>query len=378
VQIINAKDMYQIENFRQQWEALLAENEKEENLDDLIRSYEWIDHLTTHKKNDNVYIAIEKSASNKIIGVVPFTLSEFSLKFDLKSHVLRHKELQVIWILGNDLLLSDDEKSYDSFFKMILEEFPKSRGIYFESVKQDQYLWNYLNNSKNLGKQYFTYLPEGKRDYVYLKLPDTYDEYWTHHKCCHKKDTMRKIKKIEEQFGSNNLRCFQSEDTVSSFLNIATAIAKKSWQYEVIGQRINNDRSAIENKKDLARRKIFHSYILYGGDTPIACAVGYCYKGTWTGDEIAFNKDYSKFSPGWVMICSIIENLIEQRFKRINLGVGEGAHKSRVANRKITDCALLLLKKNLQNYILIKDHTGYSLTKRYLKKFSGTSKKSEL
>ena len=75
------------------------------------------------------------------------------------------------------------------------------------------------------------------------------------------------------------------------------------------------------------------------------------------------------------MMCAIIENLIEQKFESVNLGVGEGAHKSRVCNRQITDFSLLLLKKNLTNLILIKEHAGFEKTKRYLKKFTDESKK---
>jgi hypothetical protein len=375
VKFIKVTDITHIQNLKTKWEELIESHWNEEHLDDLYRSFDWVEHLVCKKKNQNIFVTVVKTARNKLIGLIPFTGTDYTLKFDLKSHKLFTVSLPVVWILGSDLILPHKDNFYDQFFSKISNEFPHLQGIYFESVKENSYLFNYLKESGIIEDNFFLYLPEHYRNYYYVALPDSFETYRDSLKSKRRNNLTKKIKAIKGNFGKIELRSFETEHSVPSFIEEAIMVSKKSWQYQIIGQRIDNSIVSIENKMDLARRNIFYSFVLYGGDVPLAFSLGYRHNATYLGEEIAYDKDFADFSPGIVLMYLIIENLINNGIRRLNMGVGEGFHKYSLANRQIKDAAVLLLRKNPSNIVYLNLHKYFMTTKRVFKKVYDSIKK---
>jgi hypothetical protein len=368
LQYINLTDISEVQKVKTDWDDLLDKHKNEENLDDLYRSSDWIEHLVKQKQSKNVYIAVIRVDKNKIIGIIPFTRSNYQLKFDVKSYTLFAKERHVAWILGSALILPQTINIYDHFFKSLMEEFPDLQGIYFETLKENSFLFDYLKKSANFTDNYFLYLPEGLRNYYYLVLPQTFESYLQALRSKKRKNIERRISTIKEHVGMVRLQSFHTADSVRPFMAAAMQVVRNSWQYQVIGQRLNDSEKSIENKMDLAKRGIFHGYVLFGGDKPLAFSLGFNYQSIYTGEETAYQKDFAAYSPGIVLIYLMIEDLIRQGIGRLNMGVGEGSHKHSFANRQTRDAAVLLVRKNPGNRVLIALHQSFMMLRNFLRK----------
>lgn len=368
LQYIKVTDIADLQRFKTDWNDLLDKHGNEENLDDLYRSPDWIEHLVQQKQSKNVYIAVIRVDKNKIIGIIPFTLSNYHLKFDVKSYTLFTKARYVAWILGSELVLPHTINIYDHFFKSLTEEFPDLQGIYFETIKENSFLFEYLKKSANITDNYFLYLPDGLRNYYYVVLPRSFENYMQALRSKRRKNLERKISAIKENVGMIRLQSFHTADSVGSFMTSAMQVVRNSWQYKVIGQRLNDSEKSIENKIDLAKRGIFHSYVLFGGKRPLAFSLGYNYQSVYSGEEIAYHKDFAAYSPGIILIYMMIEDLIRQGISRLNMGVGEGSHKHSFANRQIRDAAILVVRKNPANSVLIVFHKSFIMLRNFLRK----------
>ena len=322
------------------------------NVDLIFQSLPWFEHLIASGASNMLFVAIVRDADNNITGVMPFTISTQSIILDIYARTLGKFNFKIAFILGSEPALSRDASLYDEFLASLNKQFPDIDGVYFESVKQDSFLWDYLEKHSSLDKSYIKYLPSNTRSYEMVNFPDTFEEYFQSRKPKQRTDYRRRLRVLEKDFKEVKLVSCSTVADIERHYESILEIVRDTWQYKIVGNRIQE----IGKYIDLAERDLLSCYILICDDLPMAFDLGFTYKGIHQGDETGYRQSYRKYSPGLIMQILRLEALCNQGVKTTSFGSGDAYYKSKLSNETLTDAAILLLKKGLKNRLKTETH----------------------
>jgi hypothetical protein len=143
-----------------------------------------------------------------------------------------------------------------------------------------------------------------------------------------RKELRRTTKRIQADFERVEVKCFERADEIESMLRDMECIAAKSYQRKIgVGFR---DTAVLRQHTLLqARKGWLRGYILYVGAKPIAFSLGCLYDGVFYSDDMAFDPDFTKCSPGTVLQARVLEDLCARQAKGIDFGPGDALYKAR-------------------------------------------------
>ncbi len=97
-------------------------------------------------------------------------------------------------------------------------------------------------------------------------------------------------------------------------------------------------------------------FVLFIGETPVAYLYCPCAKGVYEYQYVGFRPDYSRWSPGTVLLLMVFEALFadpEATAFDFTEGAGEGSHKAFYATDSVEFETVVLLRRTLRNHALI-------------------------
>ena len=352
VEVIAADEEWRQDDVLEYWSNTAMEYS---NVDLIFQSLPWFEHLIASGESDTLFVAIVRDTDNNITGVTPFTICAQSIILDIYARTLGKFNFEVAFILGSEPALVRDNSLYNEFLTALNQRFSKIDGVYFESVKQNSFLWSYLENHSTLDKSYVKYLPSDTRSYELVNFSGNFEQYFQSRKAKQRTDYRRRLRVLEKDFKEVKLvSCYTVADIEQHYESILE-IVKDTWQYNIVGNRIQE----IGKYIDLAERGLLSCYILMCDDLPMAFDLGFTYKGIHQGDETGYKQSYRKYSPGLVMQLLRLEELSNQGVKTTSFGSGDAYYKSKLSNETLTDAAILLLKKSLKNRLKIEAHRTF-------------------
>lgn len=183
-----------------------------------------------------------------------------------------------------------------------------------------------------------------------------FDDYLSRFKGKTLNSLKRKLKKVEK---SNREKescvCFQFENDVEIFLDIAKSISEKSYQEKLLGRSLPTGDEFIIKLKSLAASGNFRGYILYAEDTPIAYNLCPIYgDGIMLYDYTGYDPEYSRYSAGTVLQYNIIEQCFsDPNIHAYDLCTGEGKHKEFFANGSTPCCDVYFFPVNARFFLLV-------------------------
>jgi len=361
VEIISANEEWKSDEVLDYWNTSALESE---NVDIIFQSLPWFEHLIASGESDMLFLAVIRDKNNGIIGLTPFMISAQSIILDIYARTLGSFTFKVAFILGSEPCLAKDNAIHDEFLMSLNKRFPEIDGVYFESVKQNSFLWGYLENHSKVEKSYIKYLPSNTRSYELVNFPGSFEQYFQTRKSKQRTDYRRRLRTLEKDFNIVKIISCSSPEEVEDFLERVMEIVQDTWQYNVIGNRIQEKEKYI----DLAKRGLLSFYILMCDDLPMAFDLGYIYKGIHQGDETGYRQTYRKYSPGLIIQLLRLEELCNQGIKTTSFGSGDAYYKSKLSNETLTDAAILLLKRNFKNRLKIEIHRLFHLGIKAIKK----------
>ena len=323
-----------------------------DNVDLIFQSLPWFEHLIATGVSDSLFVAIVRDNENKIKGVTPFTISTQSIILDIYARTLGKFNFKVAFILGSEPAMMHEDIIYDEFLLSLYHQFPEIDGIYFESVKQDRFLWRYLEERTGMDKSSIKYLPSNTRSYELINFPASYEEYFQSRKAKQRTDYRRRLRVLEKDFSEVKILSCSTAAEIEQYYDTILKIVRDTWQYRIVGNRIQ----AKEKYIDLANRGLLSCFILICDDIPMAFDLGFVYKGIHQGDETGYRQSYRQYSPGLIMQLLRLEELCKQGVRTTSFGSGDAYYKSKLSNETLTDAAILLLKKDLKNKFKVSSH----------------------
>ena len=347
------------------------------NINNIYQSVEWYDHLCRTTPEIDIRLIVVENTKNEIVGIVPIVVSDYYIKFDVYSRVYWKIKLKCVYILGSKPLISNSETDvFTEVMNEIWANIYDCKMIYFDSIPKYSDIWNVIKGYNTFGSTYIKHIPESERISTCIELPDTFEQYNSKFKSKTRRKLTQKIRKMQKSpLGEMYFELVDNEASLRSFLEDAVIVSRNSWQYNTIGERISNDDVTFLKYKDLIDKKIFRSYIIKLGDVPCAFAIGYKYGDMYNYIEIAFDKKYSKYSPGRLLLYMIIEDLIKiGTIKKLSFGIGYSSYKQEFGNHHYKDSSVLLLRKTFSNFFIKICHSFFynliEITKSILSKIN--------
>ena len=364
----------QAAGIRAMWEQLTRLSS---NIDVLYQSPEWIDHLLAIGWTAPLHLGVMRAASGACTGVVPVNVSPYTVRFQVGTFGLWQKPLRTVYLMGSQPSIPQETRAYDRLFAALDEGLPQCDAVYMNSVPTESYLWRYLKESPFIRERFVMLLPEGIRPHHTIELPGTFEEYLAKFSGKTRKTLRRRIKALTEHGGGAlELKRIESPDQVEFFVSAAAQVAPRSWQHARIGSRIGDDAPTRARLRDLAQRGLLRCYVLVGGGIPHAYSLGYQFRGVHYDVEAVHDRFVARFSPGTVMLCLMLQDLIgDGRLRRYDFGSGDSGFKRQFGNAQFEDAAVLLLRRSVGHRLLQYGHRIFTATvgstRRLLRRYRG-------
>lgn len=171
----------------------------------------------------------------------------------------------------------------------------------------------------------------------FVSFEGTYEEYMGKFSSKSRKNLKRAVRDFAELGGGHiDFREYSSRDQMLEFHELARSISERTYQEQVVHQGLPGGPAFREEMLELASRGLGRGYLLFCHEKPVAFA--YCI-GDGDGlyyDYVGYDPDFSKASPGSVLLLHLIQRLFEeQRFRWLDFGESEDPYKVFYSNRQV-------------------------------------------
>jgi hypothetical protein len=336
--------------------------------DTMFMSPEWIAHLAS-RSDASIMIWFARDSRDELVGVVPVAQREFKLTYDVANRVLWKKSLRVAEVLGSEPCLPDDHTLLRSIFEGILDAWPDCDGVLFDALPTDCFCSQAILAQEEVMPG-LVYSPFDDRPTLVVPIGASFDDYMR----TKSPKTRSKLRKLQSIIDSGRIRTerYSNPADVMEFAAGVSLVSARTWQNRLLGLQYRNDEKSRENFCDLADRGLLRSYLLWRDDQPVAYVVGYQFDGVYYYADIGFDPQAAELSPGTVLLFMILQDLHESNPPTVlNFGVGDAAYKQRFGKTVGRDEAILLLRRELRNRLLIFSHQSFMLALNAVKRLIG-------
>lgn len=252
-------------------------------------------------------------------------------------------------LAGNRLLGNSDVRIQNRLLEGISKHLADTKAdfLFAEDVTTDDPLLELAQMSSD-DLQVFKPAPFQKRHNI--NLPDTHDEYWKRFNSKTRSTLRRKTK----QFGECRLERISKPFQIPEFLVNAQQVAQRSWQSDLLGLRIHNDEFELQLFTFLATQRSLRAYLLWQEDTPVSFCIGTQHNGVFNYEEVGYDRDYSKKSPGQILVITMLEDMYDhERPAVFDFGGGDAEYKRQFGTRVSESGHVWLLRPGLRSRMIV-------------------------
>lgn len=205
---------------------------------------------------------------------------------------------------------------------------------YLNYLRVDTLLYKSAGN-----RSYFTGPdnPATTQDHFVARLPGSLDEFYANLSANARAQARSKARKIERAFpGTAQIRCYRSVTELSRLTDDAESIMRNSYQRGLdVGFRDSAVTRELLHMK--AEKKRLRGHILYLGNIPAAFWIGELNRGEFISDFVAYDSQFSNYSPGIYLILKVIEGYYsgcEGKVSVVDFTLGSARYKESLSNDK--------------------------------------------
>ena len=257
--------------------------------------------------------------------------------------------LQGFRLAGNRIIGDQSPESQQAVLSAIRDHMTATRADFLlaEDVESDDTLIA-AGEHPCVGLKTFHPAPPQRRHRI--QLPDSLDEYWQKFNSKSRNTLRRKVK----QFGECRLERITNTDQVSDFLEHAQTVARNSWQSDLLGLRIHNDDCELQLFTELASLNALRCYLLWKDDAPVSFCIGTQHNGVFHYEEVGYHRDFSRKSPGQVLVIKMLEDMFAHDPPSIfDFGGGDAEYKRQFGNAIGESGHIWLLRPGLRSRLIV-------------------------
>lgn len=198
--------------------------------------------------------------------------------------------------------------------------------------------------------------------HFFMRLDGGVDEAFRQISSGLRAEIRRKKKKMIDDFGDKvELQSFHGSDRLDGALDEVEQIAAKTYQRR-LGVGFQHDDFTRRRLHFCAERGWLRLYVLRLDGRPCAFWMGTVYEGSFCSDDIGFDPQFSRYSPGTVLLGQIIEEFCRETIQEIDFGPGEAEYKERFGRVEIEESSPFIFAPTLAGLGLNVWRTSTGLT----------------
>lgn len=198
---------------------------------------------------------------------------------------------------------------------------------------------------------------------AWIALEGDFDTYFGTFSKKSRKNLRRRIKNLREASGGkNDVRCYRTIDEMAAFYPLAREVSEKTYQEKAVDAGLPDNDHFYARMMEMAGQRCCCGSILFVRDKPISFL--YCEQENlrMIAKYGGFDPDYAKLSPGTAHLCHFLEKLFDLGDCRFfDFGPGKSEYKEFFATHCMPCADVLILEKNLRNWIIIGVHKTLAL-----------------
>jgi CelD/BcsL family acetyltransferase involved in cellulose biosynthesis len=300
---------------------------------------------------------LRDSHTGDLLAVTPLVENKCPLLFSIAGRELATIRVSGLLLNGNVPLFPPSDDSYDALCQAALDM--PIDCLYMLGVPKTSPFWDFLTRARERHQGWLFYTPYfDSNRYLYIDMAISYDKYLSEFKAKTLQTIRRKLRLLEKEVGGKlGVKRIRSPNDVPQFLTEAHAIAKKSWQKQLIDFDVDQPVGRQALLESMAQLGVLRSYVLGSSEKVVAYLIGFQLNGLFYFHEMAFDGAYGRFSPGLCMLYHIIKDCFEIDKPNIfHFGTGEMAYKSLFANRSGDEVTIMIFRKTFTNRAKVGAH----------------------
>lgn len=247
-------------------------------------------------------------------------------------------------LVADAVLGADSSAALGPFFDeaVALLDAGKADCLYFDDLEVGCAMWQALAELEREGRVVL-FKPTGTQPHWWIQFPDPPADYWKQFSGKARYKLRRKLKNIEHTIFKAT-----RPDQVAEFLRKAGHVSERSWQGRRIGIRVSDSPGERRYHELLAEHGALRSYVLDTPNGPIAFLRGIQSGACYIHDEIGFDSDAAKLSPGTILLYHALEDLTADTCpRRLDFGLGDAEYKQHFGNHQTESGPIVAVARRL-------------------------------
>ncbi len=194
----------------------------------------------------------------------------------------------------------------------------------------------------------------------YLDRPGDWDAYLASLSKKSRYNLRRTVRQFGETFGDRvRLERYAGPDRVDAFGAARAEVFAESWQGAMRAATAEDSAWIRDENRALAAAGCFDSFVLYGGEEPVAFLRGYRHKDCYYYEEIGYKQRWAGVSPGSVLTFLFLERVLAEPIPpyRVDFGYGDNLYKHKFGNCRVEASDAWLYRRGTRGARLLALHS---------------------
>lgn len=319
----------------------------------------WLEGLTGIPSQSVAFFVLRREG--RVVGYAPFVVYPTVMALELGGIRLAKRRV-TRWVLAGEPVLdgglaAPPAEVVAELFRAVRSQVAPGDMVFWAAVPAEGELACLIHGPSLLRRDYHVVAHGApyQRRRILLQGGGDYEAYLKSLRA----STRRSLKRARRHFLARagedfSVRCFEGTDEVELFLQHATEVSKKTYQWHLLGQGMRDTESRAVKYSVAAANGWFRSYVLYAGSEPIAFASGYLHGRMYFGHELGCDADWRDSNAGIFLATEILQDVFggASGAEGFDFLYGDSPLKSRLANTGRTERHFCLFPRGLRGALM--------------------------
>ena len=340
-EILTPDDVARNPALRAEWQRRA---EASPNIYRLYHSPIWWDHLCATRGADAIRLVLVSESDGRISAIVPCELRTHRITRHVAGHAIALGQSRGFDLLASEPLADDRPEVFEAIVRGLWQAFPGIDTCRLKSLLTSTPFWRFLTGPRLRAASAIVVNDGEPRGFYSIHLPNGWTDYLTRFNSKQRNDLQRKQRLLSQNLGTPiTFQRLTTGTDVDQFYDHMAIVAERARF------RLGRTLPARAGLRDAADRGVLRSYVLYGGEAPLAYVVGYQAFDVYHYSDVAFD-DSARLSPGTVLLYHVIRDVCEDRPAHwFNFGLGGAEYKRRFCNVTSEDVTIYVLRRTYRN-----------------------------
>jgi hypothetical protein len=203
----------------------------------------------------------------------------------------------------------------------------------------------------------------GYTDRYIVDLEGSFAAYMQKFSSKSRSELRRTVRRFAEHCGGEiQWREFKIPSDMPEFHRLAVEISSKSWKVKDGGPGFPRSPEFVKKLAKAAAEESVRGYVLFHGERPVTYIFYRVQGDDLVGTHVAYDSEYSWWSPGNVLFLSVVEKLFaEKRYRYLDFGDGMLSYKRFFSTNQVCCARIFYFRRNFRNLSLASGHCGLTM-----------------